>query len=128
INGVWIPEKIHSFGNHEFTGLSFLTDHPLVIHFIHRNLAYLITILICIWWWKATRIKGTNLFNKTKTLPMLIVLLQVSLGILTVLNIFHHRSFLWLAVAHQFTAMLLLLSLVWLLFIVRSKTIQMTVT
>ncbi|MBK5273265.1 MAG: COX15/CtaA family protein, partial [Bacteroidia bacterium] len=46
INGVWIPEKIHSFGNHEFTGLSFLTDHPLVIHFIHRNLAYLITILI----------------------------------------------------------------------------------
>src|SRR5882724_6824680 len=52
INGVWIP-AVHSYGGHAFPGLSFLTDNPLVLHFIHRNLAYLITILIGIWWWKA---------------------------------------------------------------------------
>ena len=123
MNGVWFPENIHSFGNREFPGLSFLTDHPLVIHFIHRNLAYIIAVLIFVWWWKANCTKGTTLFQKTKTLPLLIVLLQVLLGILTVLNVVNQHSFLWLAVAHQFAAMLLLLSLVWMLFIVRGKNI-----
>ncbi len=121
INGVWIPENIHSFGDHHFAGLSYLTDHPLVIHFIHRNLAYLISILVFIWCWKAYRIQGTKLFQKTKWLPLFIVLLQVLLGILTVLNAINQRSFLWLAVAHQFVAMILLLSLVWILYIVRNK-------
>lgn len=121
INGEWVPANIHSFGGHEFSGLSFLTDNPLVIHFIHRNLAYLITVLICIWWWRARKAKGTALFEKTKTLPLLIVWLQVLLGIFTVLNVLQNNVFLWLGVAHQFTAMLLLLSLIWILFIVRSK-------
>lgn len=122
INGVWIPENIHSFGDHHFTGLSYLTDHPLVIHFIHRNLAYLISILVFIWCWKAYKTQGAGLFQKTKWLPFFIVLLQVLLGILTVLNAINQHSFLWLAVAHQFVAMILLLSLVWILYIVRNKS------
>jgi len=122
INGVWIPENIYSFGNHHFTGLSYLTDHPLFIHFIHRNLGYLISILVFIWCWKANKIQGAKLFQKTKWLPLFIVLLQVLLGILTVLNAINQHSFLWLAVAHQFVAMLLLLSLIWILYIVRNKS------
>jgi cytochrome c oxidase assembly protein subunit 15 len=123
INEVWIPENIHSFGDRHFTGFSYLTDHPLVIHFIHRNLAYLISILVFIWCWKAYKIQGAKLFQKTKWLPLFIVLLQVLLGILTVLNVINQRSFLWLAVAHQFVAMILLLSLVWILYIVRNKSV-----
>ena len=121
MNGDWLPSSIHSYGGHEFKGISWLTDNPLVIHFIHRNLAYIISILICVWWWKARKVNGTNQFNKTKLFPLLIVLLQVLLGIFTVLNVLQHNTFLWLAVAHQFTAMLLLISLVWVLFIVRNK-------
>ena len=124
MNGVWFPENIRSFGNREFSGLSFLADHPLVVHFIHRNLAYIISVLVFIWFWKAKKIKGTHLFNKTKALPLVIVLLQVLLGILTVLYAAIPPSFLWLAVAHQFVAMLLLASLVWVLYIVRSKAIS----
>jgi len=124
INGTWIPKNTLSFGNQQFIGLSFLTDHPLFIHFIHRNLAYLIAILICIWWWKANKIPGTKFFQKTKWLPSFIVLLQVLLGILTVLNVLNQGLFLWLAIAHQFIAMVLLLSLIWILYIVRSKTIS----
>lgn len=127
INGVWFPENIHSFGGYEFSGLSFLTDHPLVIHFIHRNLAYLISILVFVWCWKAGKVTGTKLFQKTKWLPLLIVLLQVLLGILTVLNVLNKNTFLWLGVAHQFVAMILLLSLVWILYTVRSKTINRVV-
>jgi len=123
INGVWLPENIHSFGNREFSGLSFLTDHPLVLHFIHRNLAYLISILVFIWWWKANKIQGTKLFQKTKWLPFGIVLLQLLLGIFTVLNATNKNKFVWLAVSHQFIAMILLLSLVWILYIVRNKSL-----
>jgi cytochrome c oxidase assembly protein subunit 15 len=126
INGVWFPENIHSFGNREFTGLSFLTDHPLVVHFIHRNLAYIISVLIFIWFWKANKIKGTTYFKKTKGLPLLIVLLQLLLGVLTILHAVTPHSFLWLAVAHQFTAMLLLLSLVWMLYIIRTRVVALS--
>jgi len=121
INGVWFPGHMHSFGDRDFPGLSFLTDNPLMVHFIHRSIAYIITILVFIWFWKANRVKGTTLFKKIKALPLLLVLLQVLLGVFTILNAATPNSFLWLAVAHQFFAMLLLASLVWVLYIVRSK-------
>jgi cytochrome c oxidase assembly protein subunit 15 len=121
INGSWWPQNIHSFGNREFPGITFLFDHPLVIHFIHRNLAYSITILIIWWTWKAFKTKGTSIFQKTKWLPLIIVLIQVVLGILTVFNALNTDTFLWLGVAHQFTAMVLLLSLVWMFYIIRGR-------
>jgi cytochrome c oxidase assembly protein subunit 15 len=124
INGNWMPSNVHSLGNREFGGLSFLTDNPLVIHFIHRNLAYIITVLIFVWWWRANRVQGTRLFQKTKALSLLIVLLQVLLGILTVLNALNTTTFIWLGVAHQFVAMLLLLSLVWVFYIIRSSPVN----
>lgn len=123
INGSWLPGNIHSFGSRNYNGLSFLTDHPLVIHFIHRSLAYVIALLILIWWWKANRQPGAKLFQKTRAVPLLLILLQLVLGIFTVLHAAKPDSFLWLAVAHQFVAMLLLLSLVWMFFIIRSKTL-----
>jgi cytochrome c oxidase assembly protein subunit 15 len=123
MNGTWWPSNVYSFGGREFSGFSFLTDNPLMIHFIHRNLAYIISALVFIWWWKANKAAGTKLFQKTRILPLLIVSLQVLLGILTVLNAASKNSFLWLGVAHQFTAMLLLLSLVWVLYIVRNRPV-----
>lgn len=121
MNGVWIPSNIHSIGGREFAGLSFLTDHPIVLHFIHRNLAYVLTILVFIWWWKARKTEGKSLFRQTRILPLLMVIIQVVLGIYAVLFSYFQNSFLWLAIAHQFVAMLLLLSLVWMIYIVRSK-------
>ena len=44
---------------------------------------------------------------------------QVVLGILTVLFSADKYSFLWLAVAHQFVAMILLLSLLLMIYIIR---------
>jgi cytochrome c oxidase assembly protein subunit 15 len=120
INGTFWPQDIHSFAGRNFTGLSFLADHPLVIHFIHRNLAYIIVVLVIIWTWKAYRINGSSLFKKTKWLPLGIALLQVLLGIFTVLYAPDSYYLLWLGVAHQFFAMMFLLSLVWMVYIIRS--------
>jgi cytochrome c oxidase assembly protein subunit 15 len=121
INGKFFPSPVYFIGDHQFTGLSFLMDNPLVVHFIHRNLAYVITALIFIWWWKARKRGGSNLFHKTRVIPLLIVLLQVLLGILSVLKVADSKTFLWLAETHQLVAMLLLLSLVWMIYILRSK-------
>ncbi len=121
INGVWWPNTIFSFGGRQFTGISFLTDNPLIIHFIHRNLAYAITILLLAWTWKAFKIKGSAIFQQTKFWPFLLVLLQVILGVLSVLSAIDTKNFLWLGVAHQFIAMLLLLSLFWMFYILRGK-------
>lgn len=108
INGAWVPEQLGS-----------LTDHPITVQFIHRNLAYALSILILVWWWKALRTPATPLFRKTRTLPGVLVVLQVILGIFTVLYSPDKQALLWLGVAHQFVAMILLLSMVWTLRIMK---------
>jgi heme a synthase len=125
INGVWWPENIRHFGDGFFPGISYLYDHPLVIHFIHRNLAYIITVIVLIWTWKASGSGGTKLFRKTRWWPVFLVLLQVLLGIFTVLSSVNNDKFIWFAVAHQFIAMILLLSLVLMIYIIRApKTVN----
>jgi heme a synthase len=121
INGRWGPGEVHSYGSREFPGITYLFDHPLVIHFIHRNLAYLLAILVIAWSVKAFGMQGSRLFSGTRWLPLLFVFIQIVLGIFTVLYAAKPRSFLWLGVAHQFTAMMLLLSLVWMFYIIRSS-------
>src|SRR5262249_50442226 len=79
INGNFLPH-----GASPSSGILKLFDNPITVHFIHRNLAYLITILIFIWFARAKRIKGA-LFNKTSWIPLALVLLQLVLGIFTVL-------------------------------------------
>jgi cytochrome c oxidase assembly protein subunit 15 len=123
INSVWWPTNLHSHGERYFPGITYLFDHPLVIHFIHRGLAYILTLLIALWCWRAFRVKGTPLFEKTRTWPLVIVLLQLVLGILATLTSPTPGDFLWVAVAHQFVAMFLLLSLVWMVYIIRGRKI-----
>lgn len=121
INGEWLPGNLHSFGNRQFPGISFLFDNPIMVQFIHRGLAYLVVILVVIWSLKAQKIFQTSLFSKTKWLPPVLVLVQVLLGILTVLNALQEQPFLWLGIAHQFMAMILLLSFVWMIFVIRNQ-------
>jgi len=120
INGSWVPEKLLA---DQPLLLNFI-DNKMLIHFIHRGLAYLLFILIIIWTIKLYRVTGTALFEKTKRLPLIVTIAQVFLGIITVLtstSIVPGRwaTFEWMAQLHQLTGMLLLLSMVWMLFIVR---------
>lgn len=102
--------------------LANLVNNPLTVHFIHRGLAYLLLILIGVWWFKSKNITGNKLFNRLKLAVLLLVLTQVTLGILTVLNAVHANRLVVLGVLHQFTAMLLLIVIVSLVFVVRKKS------
>jgi cytochrome c oxidase assembly protein subunit 15 len=113
INGEWIPSSIAN------DAWSRLTHDPLAVHFIHRTLAYVIAVLIFIWFQQAKKITSTYLFKRIYWMPMAIVLLQVVLGIFTVLLANNASALLWLGVAHQFTAMLLVLVWTTVLYVIR---------
>lgn len=126
INGSYLPSHVTAFAGKSYSFLSALVNNPIVVHFIHRNLAYLIFILIVVWTIKAASIKSSSLFNKAKWLPLLLVTVQVILGIAAVLTSYkkvqqHWGVFEWNAQLHQFVAMLLLISLITVLFLFRSK-------
>ncbi|PUZ28336.1 heme A synthase [Chitinophaga parva] len=116
INGAAVPPGMLTQG-------SFLQDisHNLItVQFIHRGLAYLVTLLVVSWWWNARKSDPRSLLHKIHIVPLLLVLLQVLLGVLTVLNARIHIP-IALASIHQCVGMLLLLSLVTSLFISRGK-------
>lgn len=112
INGYWLPQE---------SGKSWVSD-AINVQFIHRGLAYLLTVLTVLWWWKASKLSESGLFNKTRFLPLLTVLIQVLLGIFTIIHSPNPKSLLWLGAAHQFVAMLLLMILVWMFYLLRGKT------
>jgi cytochrome c oxidase assembly protein subunit 15 len=117
INGSMIPGSMNELS--PFT--KNLVANPITIHFIHRGLAYLLTLLIIVWWFKAKNITASKLFGKLRLGILLLVVLQVLLGIFTVLNATHPNHLVILGVFHQFVAMSLLMVVVMLLFIVRKK-------
>ena len=122
INGSLIPPGM--MGRDE--GLLNLIDNKITIHFIHRGLAYLLLIMTGLLTYRLNRIKSSSLLRKTRFWPLLLVILQVVLGILTVISSLQFipnlwGAFEWMAQLHQLAAMLLLLSLFWVLFLVRRR-------
>lgn len=121
INGSFIPAYVFTKG---WMGL---IEDRIVIHFVHRSLAYLLFLALLFWSWKAFRVGGSRLFAKARVYPLLIVFLQVLLGIFTVLSSTGIRAtkwnlFEWMAQLHQFVGLLLLLSLVFAAFVLKKKS------
>lgn len=123
INGSIIPPNM--MGHNE--GLLNLVDNKITIHFIHRGLAYLLLVLVILLSVKLYKTAGSSLLRKTWWLPALLVTVQVVLGILSViwsLQIVPNQwgAFEWMAQLHQLVAMFLLLSLCWVVYLVRGKS------
>lgn len=117
INGDWVPATL---------GSNSWISQGINVHFIHRNLAYLIAILTLIWTVKAFKQTHQGPWNRWKWMPLFFVVMQVVLGIFTVLQSTHlarnsFGTFEYLAQAHQLVAMLLAMSFVWALFMIRSE-------
>ena len=117
INGAFIPGQLNTLT----PWCKNLTDNKITVQFTHRMMAYVLTFLVLIWSVKANKIKHHLLFNKTKWLPVLLILLQVGLGILTVIRSPFVNDLIWLGLAHQFTAMLFLITMIWMTFLIRTN-------
>lgn len=122
INGDYLPVAMTSTRKSFTPGI---INNPITIHFIHRNLAYLICILIIFWTARIVKTKNT-LFNSIKWLPLLFVILQIGLGVFAVLTSpkkipQHWGIFEWNAQLHQVVAIFLLLSLIMALYLLSPK-------
>ncbi len=97
-----------------------ITNNPINVHFIHRMLAYFIAIYTLIWYYISRKQVIKNEYTKWLMLPVILVLLQILLGVGSVLlsqkqlrNSFGvFESF---ALMHQVVGMLFALSMVWVL-------------
>lgn len=118
INGMWFPGTL---------GSNSLISDRINVHFIHRGLAYLLLLLGGIWFINGRKVMS-HLFRKTSVWPIGLLLLQVVLGIITVVCA---TKIVWgkfgvfetLAEAHQLVAMFLLMALVVNLYVVKRQRI-----
>lgn len=122
INGSLLPDKLLRYKPLWIN----LIENPIMIHFVHRGLAYALLVMLGCWTFTMLKVHGSLLFRQTKYLPVCIALVQVLLGIFTVLSSTgiiagQWNGFDWLALSHQLTGVLLLLSMVWVLFLVRGR-------
>ncbi len=120
INGDWFPAQL--FSQSPFM-LNFIAN-KIMIHFIHRNLAYLILLAIIIWTMSLFR-SGLIRSQRTRLLfPLALVLIQVLLGICALIaspGIVANKwvAFDWFALLHQLNGMLLLFSLIYAIYVLR---------
>ncbi|MGZ5302562.1 MAG: COX15/CtaA family protein [Bacteroidia bacterium] len=117
MNGSFIPDVIINKPS-----LIFSFDSAFAVHFTHRMLAYLLVILVIILTFKAFKTNATSSFKKVRIYPLVFVLFQTLLGILTVIfsikiQAYTWNEFEWMAQLHQVNGMLLLLSLVHVLYL-----------
>jgi cytochrome c oxidase assembly protein subunit 15 len=126
INGAMLPSGML---NERPLMLNFL-ENKTTVHFIHRGLAYLLLILITVFAIRTGKTAfSANYFNKVRKTVLALVMVQVCLGIASVLTstgIVPNKwgIFEWLAQLHQVVAMLLLLSLVASLFLLSKKSFR----
>lgn len=103
-------------------GLLNFIDNKIMIHFVHRGLAYLLFAVTLYFSYRLNKFTLTPLLEKTKWLAAGLILLQVLLGISTVLTSVAivpnaWGTFEWLALMHQLTGMSFLLAMMWMLFL-----------
>ncbi|MEZ5759347.1 MAG: COX15/CtaA family protein [Emcibacteraceae bacterium] len=109
--GSLIPDGL--LGNNPW--YSNLLDNPLTLHFEHRTFAYAVLIVAVTLWWKLHN-ENSRSVRIASFLVLLTILLQITLGVLTVVNMVP----IPLAAAHQIGAVLTLSAALFLLNRVRS--------
>jgi cytochrome c oxidase assembly protein subunit 15 len=118
IQNQWIPE---GWLNESPVFLNFI-ENKLTIHFIHRNVAFILVVLIIAWMILAGKQKTSKLLSATRFLPLWLILLQAFLGILSVITSLKivpnsWGTFEWVAQLHQLGGLCLLLCMTFMLYL-----------
>lgn len=122
INGEWYPTLMK--------GESWI-HHVLSIHFVHRNLAYILLVLVIISVIKIrkwARERGAVLLYHSTFYSLILIIVQLLLGIFAILTSLgivhgHFGVFESLAAAHQTVGMLLLMVLYFQYYLMKKSTI-----
>jgi cytochrome c oxidase assembly protein subunit 15 len=120
INGSWIPETL--FRLHPLK--EDLVHNTITVQFIHRLLAYSLFLLVLTWTILAMRVRPVSApFRRLRWMPLWVVSLQIVLGICSLLTspgIIARQwvAFDWLALFHQMTGLIFLVTMVGMLYLV----------
>jgi len=98
----WMPDAISSAFNTD--GFLSLFNNIISVQFVHRTFAYVVVALILFIWIKAKKLNLNPFQKKSISFLLMAVMLQFTLGVFTLLL---HVP-IWLAVAHQFGALVLI--------------------
>jgi cytochrome c oxidase assembly protein subunit 15 len=109
MNGEWIPEAVYSLTPFWKN----FTEAPYGVQFIHRTLALFIVSIMFFIWNYSSKIQLNTMQKKALNIQLSIVILQIILGVLTLILIVP----ISLALAHQIAAFFLLMSVVYTLFL-----------
>jgi cytochrome c oxidase assembly protein subunit 15 len=126
INGSFIPHNILA----ERPLLLNFVENTQMVHFIHRSLAYLLLLVIIVFTVRLMKAeRNTKYLRIAAPVPLILTLFQAILGIMAVLispGIVPGRwaGFEWIALLHQVTAMLLVLSLITLWYLSSGKSFR----
>jgi cytochrome c oxidase assembly protein subunit 15 len=131
VNGTYVPEQVTQYSGNTYSGSHIFTDHPIMVHYMHRTLAYTLFFVIVIWCVQALRIarqQQAPLLRKGAWSTVGFTVLQILLGIFTVLSAplmtqNKFGRFELLAELHQMVAIFLLMSLVVNLYVVKKKAV-----
>lgn len=112
MNGSFLPASIAD----QPLSLSGISSDLLSIQFIHRNLAYLLTFLVVLLYIKTSSWKINRQLSMIRMIPLLLVTSQCMLGIVTLVTSIHPDYKIY-ALLHQFTGMMLMVSLLLTLYL-----------
>ena len=110
MNGKVVPEVVLKSNNWSVDNLVNYDSNgftPALIQVLHRSSAYLLILLGFLYFFNAKKIRNNDLFSKTNILWITVLVIQVLLGIWTVINC-RGSIPIGLGVAHQACALILL--------------------
>lgn len=120
MNGEFLPEVMLNTANWNWENMKHYDTHlfaPAFIQFSHRTLAYLL-LGLTIYMYYTMKEKITGKAKKWLKYAVILVLVQVVLGILTVLNV-QGKIPLFYGVSHQFIGLIYFMSLLFLYYSLR---------
>ncbi len=103
INGSFFPALFSENGGALWHNI---TSNLITIQFIHRNLAYLILVLIIIFTVKLYNQQKTSRLYKIRNLPLAVTMVQVVLGVITLVTYLNEDHRLLFGVLHQMFGLL----------------------
>ncbi len=116
MNGVLIPETIFSM---EPFFRNFL-ENAATIQFTHRGLAYLLLVLLVMYFLRAKKLSSFPTFKKALNFLPIVLIAQIILGIMTVLTASGDTVSIGLGAAHQITGLILLSTVLFINFQLKS--------
>ncbi|MCB9321660.1 MAG: COX15/CtaA family protein [Lewinellaceae bacterium] len=111
MRGTFIPDVLKLGANWQWSHFTQYDDHEFMgslVQWLHRGVAYLLALSLVFFWFKSGLKASSVKMDLIRS--GFLVLLQITLGIFTVIHCVGYIP-LWLGVAHQSVALLLLLSL-----------------